>query len=146
MGAAAHGVSGMKRGDKFKEGLALFNAGQFFQAHEAWEELWLSESGPEKMFLQGLIQMAAAFHHHFRGNRRGETSLLAAAMARLGRFPDGHRGLDLGRLRAEVAAWSKLADDGETGEARRPPRLHLLRIGSRSSRGWTPPKSRGRDA
>ena len=79
----------MKESEQFRRGIALFNARKFFEAHEAWEELWLVEPEPEKTFLQGLIQLAAAFHHHGRGNSRGTQSLLAAGLAKLRRFPDG---------------------------------------------------------
>lgn len=50
-----------ERKKKFEVGLAHFNAEKFFEAHEFWEEIWLVESEPEKTFLQGLIQVAAAF-------------------------------------------------------------------------------------
>ncbi len=38
---------------------------------------------PEKTFLQGLIQVAAAFHHFQRGNCAGTISLLRSALRRL---------------------------------------------------------------
>lgn len=65
-----------------------------------WEELWLAATEPEKTFLQGLIQCAAAFHHYSRGNRNGARSLLAAALEKLKNFPDDHRGINLSALRA----------------------------------------------
>ena len=55
----------------FHEGLELFNAGHFWHAHEAWEGLWLTTDDPVRMFLQGLIQTAAALVHWERGNPRG---------------------------------------------------------------------------
>ena len=42
------------------EGLRLYQEGEFFRAHEAWESVWLESQEPEKMFLQGLIQVTAA--------------------------------------------------------------------------------------
>ncbi|MGO8994519.1 MAG: DUF309 domain-containing protein [Polyangiaceae bacterium] len=49
--------------DAFLRGARLFDRGEFFQAHEAWEEHWLVETDEgTKRFLQGLIQVAAAFH------------------------------------------------------------------------------------
>jgi len=95
----------MKETEQFRKGIALFNARKFFESHEVWEELWLVEPEPEKTFLQGLIQLAAACHHHGRGNRRGAQSLLAAGLAKLGRFPDDHRGIAVAKLRA--SAWSR---------------------------------------
>jgi len=47
----------------FWRGAALFDRGDYFDAHEAWEERWLSTGEPnERLLLQGLIQVAAAFH------------------------------------------------------------------------------------
>ena len=62
------------------EGLRLYDAGEFFAAHEAWESVWLRAQEPEKMFLQGLIQVTAAFHHLQRNNPQGTTLLLQAAL------------------------------------------------------------------
>jgi len=39
------------------------------------EEVWLETVNPEKMFLQGLIQVAAAFHHHSRANPARDAKL-----------------------------------------------------------------------
>jgi hypothetical protein len=45
-------------------GIELYNAGEFHAAHDAWEERWMGEVGPdEKLFLQAMIQSAVAFHH-----------------------------------------------------------------------------------
>ena len=52
------------------EGIALFNQGRFWEAHEAWEDAWLAEEGPTKLFLQGLIQLTAAFHKGLRMDHR----------------------------------------------------------------------------
>jgi uncharacterized protein len=73
-----------------------------------WEELWLAAPEPEKTFLQGLIQIAAAFHHHGRGNARGMQSLLAAGIAKLAACPDDFRGVAIAKLREEVKTWRKL--------------------------------------
>lgn len=81
-------------------GIALFNAHQFWHAHEAWEVPWLEASGDLRQFLQGLIQLAAAYHHVQRGTYRGGVRLFDAALRRLAAFPDGYRGVD----RAEAVA------------------------------------------
>src|SRR5258708_11372761 len=69
------------------EGLWRNEAGEFFAAHEAWESRWLESQEPEKTFLQGLIQVTAAFHHLQRKNPLGTTRLLQAALRRLGPYP-----------------------------------------------------------
>lgn len=88
--------------EKFREGIQLFNSREFFKAHEVWEELWLDAAEPEKTFLQGLIQCAAAFHHYTRGNRNGARSLLENAYAKLEGFPEAHHGLNLAPLRSAM--------------------------------------------
>jgi len=100
----------------FRRGIEQFNTGRYFDAHETWEEIWLRSPEPQKTFLQGIIQIAAAFHHYSRGNTRGAHSLLQAGLARLARFPDAHHGIALGALCAEAQAWAAaLAGDRVPG-------------------------------
>jgi uncharacterized protein len=103
----------MPQSDKFQRGLTHFNSAEFFLAHEVWEELWLTEAEPEKTFLQGLIQLAAAFHHYLRGNLTGAQSLLAAAAVKLQRFPPRNRGIDAGKLRADAIRWARALGAGQ---------------------------------
>jgi predicted metal-dependent hydrolase len=109
--------------DKFHRGVSLFNAGDFFRAHEIWEELWLVESEPDKTFLQGLIQAAAAFHHYSQGNFSGAESLLASAATKLQRFPADHCGIRTSEFRTALIEWAK-----ELGAGVDPGRDKLPRI------------------
>jgi len=84
------------------EGLSLYNAGEFFTAHEAWESVWLGAPEPEKTFLQGLIQVTAAFHHLRRDNRLGTVLLLQAALRRVDRYPPGFGGISVTLLCEDV--------------------------------------------
>jgi uncharacterized protein len=124
----------MKENEQFGRGITLFNARKFFEAHEAWEELWLVEVEPEKTFLQGLIQVAAAFHHHGRGNRRGTQSLLAAGLAKLRSFPDNHRGLALAALRADAARWAEKSGADQGAGATKLPKIRPATHGSRKEK------------
>jgi hypothetical protein len=87
------------------EGLRCYRAQEFFDAHEHWEGVWLGCEEPEKTFLQGLIQVTAAFHHLQRGNRAGAASLLRAALGRLEGYPAEYGGVDVEGLREEVRGW-----------------------------------------
>ncbi len=109
--------------EKFRQGLAQFNRGRFFDAHETWEEIWLPAREPEKTFLQGIIQVAAAFHHYTRGNREGTRSLLAAGLKKLGRFAAHHRGLRLEELRAAARRWLAALDAGKDPERKEFPQI-----------------------
>ena len=96
----------------FRKGLEAFNSGHFYDAHEHWEEVWLKTLDPEKMFLQGLIQVAAAFHHYSRANRQGTQNLLQAGLTKIERFPHIHRGMELEPLRVAVRRWLAALEGG----------------------------------
>lgn len=94
-----------KRDHLFHQGVEAFNSERFFAAHEFWEEVWLDTPAPDKAFLQGLIQVAAGFHHYTRANRRGARHLLEAGVAKLERFPAVHWGLDVESCRDSARQW-----------------------------------------
>lgn len=83
-------------------GIEQYNAGYFFQAHETWEELWLQSPWPIRRFLQGLIQLAAAFVHLMRHEHPGTVGLLSAALEKLADFPPDYLGIDVARLVVEA--------------------------------------------
>ncbi|MGH9688046.1 MAG: DUF309 domain-containing protein [Candidatus Acidiferrales bacterium] len=109
--------------DKFKHAVSLFNSGDFFQAHEVWEEIWMDEAEPERTFLQGLIQAAAAFHHYQRGNPTGTESLLASSATKLRRVPARHRGILVEPLLADVIWWARTLGEGNDPGADKLPRI-----------------------
>jgi len=87
------------------EGVSLFDAGRFFEAHEAWEQAWLHESGPRRLLLQGLILVAAGWLKRDAGTARGARSLFSRALERLESLPPAYEGVDVGGLRLQVAGW-----------------------------------------
>jgi predicted metal-dependent hydrolase len=110
---------------KFRRGCEQFNARQFFDAHESWEEIWLGSPEPDKSFLQGIIQIAAAFHHYTYGNMRGARSLLEAGLRRVAPFPPRHNGIQLEMLREAAREWAAaFAADRDLGAAN-VPQIHL---------------------
>ncbi|MFY9688705.1 MAG: DUF309 domain-containing protein [Candidatus Acidiferrales bacterium] len=113
--------------EKFERGVDDFNAGRFFEAHEIWEELWLAAAETEKTFLQGLIQVTAAFHHHARGNARGRQSLLEAGLAKLAECPDDFRGAAIGQLRRELENWRGEPGAEEQLDPRSPPKIRPVK-------------------
>ena len=83
---------------RFEEGIQLFNQGQFFDCHEVLEEVWLEVPGDQKKFLQGLIQVAVAFHHLRHKNPRGARRLLAAGVEKLSGFGREQDSVDVAAL------------------------------------------------
>lgn len=66
---------------RFKQAIACFNSGQFYECHDILEHhCWQAKSSyPSHQFIQGLIQLAVAFHHHFQANKTGYQRLLNKA-------------------------------------------------------------------
>ena len=58
---------------EFCHALRLFDAGYYWEAHEAWEALWVAagRTGPDATALKGLIKLAAAGVKAREGNAAG---------------------------------------------------------------------------
>jgi len=114
--------------DGFRRGIELFNLGEFFEAHEALEDVWRAAPPAEKKFLQGLIQVAVALHHHSTGNLVGARSLLARGARNLKGYPATFAGIELTSLLGVLAQWGSSLNDN--ADPPPPPRLDLPEIGS----------------
>ena len=97
----------------FGRGLELFDAAEFFEAHEILEDVWRESNGPERLFLQGLIQVAVAFHHHSTGNIVGARSLLKRAERNLTGYPESYLGIELPPLRHSLREWQQALAEGK---------------------------------
>ena len=82
-------------------GIRYFNDCEFFEAHEAWEELWTEYRGPLRRYYQGLIQAAVALHHFGNGNIRGAKKVYLSSRTYLDDYRPACQGLDLDRFLAE---------------------------------------------
>jgi len=87
----------------FTQGVACFNAGGYFAAHEAWEHIWLAlPDGQPRQALQVLIQMAVALELRRRGKPAGALRMRDRYTARLAALPPLALGIDLAALAAEM--------------------------------------------
>ena len=111
-------------GDLF-EGRRCYHAGSFFEAHEHWEAVWLAAQDPEKTFLQGLIQVAAALHHFQGGSYAGAISLLRSALRRLDPYPEHFAGIKVASFRVDVRAWLEALETGAHASPPVVPQLNL---------------------
>jgi hypothetical protein len=108
--------------EALRAGIAIYNAGGYHAAHDAWEDRWLDlESGTEdERLLHGLIQFTAAIHHARDRNWSGAVGLAASAGEYLAALPADYRGVNLDSTREYLRS---LAADPELIERRRPPSL-----------------------
>lgn len=90
---------------------ACFNRGQFYEAHDVLEELWLADRpGPNGNFYKGLIQFAGAFVHLQKDcpkypRLRPAAALFTLAEENFRPYPAVHERLDLDHVRALITDW-----------------------------------------
>lgn len=108
--------------ERLRAGVAIYNAGHYHAAHDAWEEYWLDlEAGTDdERLLHGLIQFTAAVHHARERNWEGCVGLAESALGYLEGLPADYRDVDLVGVRRALAA---LESDPEVIERRPPPRI-----------------------
>lgn len=97
----------------YLHGIALFNQGKFFDAHEVLEDVWRAAPHEEKKIWQGLIQVAVALHHYSTGNLVGMRSVLVRAMKNLSRHPRNFHGVEVSRLLQSLTDWLQAFDDNQ---------------------------------
>ena len=92
---------------RFLQGIVHFNAGEFFEAHEVWEELWMECPATERRFVQALIQAAVAVYHFSRGNHAGARRLFHSGRRYMEPYRPAHMGLDVddfwGKMESHLA-------------------------------------------
>lgn len=101
---AAFGEEDWAASEEYLQGVDLFNHGYWWEAHEAWEPLWLAAGRTTSLglFLQGLIQLAAGHLKRHQGHAGAAARLGADGLAKLGRAP---------RLGIDVPAFARAAAD-----------------------------------
>jgi hypothetical protein len=78
------------------EGIELFNAGRYWDAHEVWEREWTPDrKGPDSGFYKGLIQVAAGCLHYGRRNRRGAVNKWRSGAGYLRPYLPEHKGVQV---------------------------------------------------
>jgi predicted metal-dependent hydrolase len=87
----------------FELGIALFNSGKPWHAHESWEAAWL-EMGDDvqddaEIFIRALIQVASGIHLKRSGRYRGARSHLEKALPKLRLAPEWFMGIDVAGVR-----------------------------------------------
>ncbi|MFC7075262.1 DUF309 domain-containing protein [Haloarcula halophila] len=104
-----------------RAGIAVYNAGRYHAAHDAWEDRWLAlPAGEDERYLHGLIQFTAVVHHGRTENWSGAGGLAESAGEYLAELPAVYRGVDLEPVRRFLA---RVAADPEAVDWAEPPRL-----------------------
>lgn len=105
--------------EHLRAGIAIYNAGEYHAAHDAWEAHWLDlkRGSDDERFLHGLIQFTAVVYHARNRNWGGATGLAESAAEYLADLPADYRGVNVGPARRYLDA---LGVDPERIERRQP--------------------------
>ncbi len=104
--ASSVSLPGFSHDPRYLGFFTCFNRGDYYEAHDVLEDLWLQTTGPDYAFYKGLIQIAGAFVHlrkqqehpgHHKHGRRmfPATRLFHLGLTNLAPFAPRHHGLDL---------------------------------------------------
>ena len=97
----------------FQKGLDEYEKGDYFEAHEAWEDLWSDYNLPDRKFVQGLIQLAVSFVHLGNGNMTGARNLLRKCQNKFTDYKGIKRNINVGELKSVIEAVDIMFQDME---------------------------------
>ena len=99
---------------RFLKGIQEFNEGLFFECHETLEEIWLEEHGEDRLFYQGIIQIAAGYFKLEQGVPVGALKLWRTGLDKIAPYapvfigvmsiPDAAVNADLAKLESNQQA------------------------------------------
>jgi predicted metal-dependent hydrolase len=98
--------------EEIERGLALYERGEYFEAHEVMEEAWKREQSGVRELYQGLIQASVACYHVRVGNGAGALKMIAAACPKLAAHRHEPCGVDLDAL---IAGLERLGNEIRSG-------------------------------
>ena len=96
---------------RLREGIRLFNDRQFFASHEVLEHFYQDTEAENKPFLEGLIQLAAAFRMFSDfGEVKGSVRMIYQALIRFENFQPAFLQVRVADLCQSAEAWAKAAE------------------------------------
>ena len=96
---------------RLREGIRLFNDRQFFASHEILEDFYQNAAAENRPFLEGLIQLAAAFRMFADfGETKGPVRMIYQALIRFENFQPAFLQVRVKDLCQAAEAWAKAAE------------------------------------
>ena len=84
------------------QGMELFNARLYFEAHEALEAAWQDESSPLRDLYLGILQVGVVYLQITRHNYSGAINVYHRCQKWLQPWPETCRGVSVGQLRKDL--------------------------------------------
>ena len=81
--------------DIILDALNLFNKQKWYEAHDAFEDIWNTLDGDERQIIQGILQVSVSQFHLSKGNLNGATILMGEGLGRIKNRTNIDLGIDL---------------------------------------------------
>ena len=96
---------------RLREGIRLFNDGQFFECHDILETVYQEADDTHKPFLEGMIQLAAAFRIFCDfGEIKGPVRMIYQALIRFENYQPVFLQIRVNDFCQAAEAWAKAAE------------------------------------
>jgi len=106
---------------RLREGIGLFNAGRYFEAHESLEEFYQRAEERHKPFVEGLIQLAAALRLARDFDEvKGPARMVRQALIRLENYQPAYLGVKVAGLMQAIEAWANELEKNGKASAKVP--------------------------
>jgi len=96
---------------RLREGIGLFNERRFFECHEVLEALYQDTDEVNKPFIEGFIQLAAAFRiFNDFGEIKGAVRMIYQALIRFENYQPAFLEVRVNELCVAMEAWARAAE------------------------------------
>ena len=69
--------------ESLEEAINLFNNQKWYEAHDAFEDIWNDLVGDERQIVQGILQVSVSQYHLNKGNLNGAMILIGEGLGRI---------------------------------------------------------------
>ncbi len=96
-----------KENELLWSGVKSYQAGNYYEAHEDWEELWSDRRLMDRNIVHGLIQVSVSLFHSEQENLKGARSMIQKALPKFHGHTTTWNGLDLAPFVQSCIRWQK---------------------------------------
>ena len=115
---------------RFLKGIEEFNQQLFFECHETLEEIWLVDHGEDRLFYQGIIQIAAGYFKWQQGVPIGAIKLWRMGLQKIEPYGLIHLGINIEALaeavKKNLAELESCQQSGAVAPTLDIPSIHLI--------------------
>jgi len=115
---------------RFLKGIEEFNQQLFFECHETLEEIWLEDHGDDRLFYQGIIQIAAGYFKWQQGVPIGAIKLWRMGLQKIEPYGLIHLGVNIEALaeavKKNLAELESCQQSGAVAPTLDIPSIHLI--------------------